>query len=70
MLFEWDRNKNVSNVKKHGISFELAASIFDDPFHLSVPDQKTHHEERWITVGRCITEKIIVVVHAYKEVVE
>jgi len=68
MLFEWGRKKNISNIKKHGASFELAASVFDDPFHLSVLDHKTHHEERWVTVGHCITEKILVVVHTYKEV--
>lgn len=67
MLFEWDRNKNISNIKKHGISFELAASIFDDPFHLSVLDRKGHSEEMWITLGQSITGKLLIVVHIYRE---
>ena len=66
MLFEWDRKKNISNVKKHQISFELAASIFDDPLHLSVLDKKEHHEERWITLGQSATGELLVVIHTYK----
>lgn len=67
MLFEWDPNKNDSNVRKHKVSFELAATIFDDPLHLSVLDHKTHYEERWVTIGRVVTGATIVVVHIYKE---
>ncbi|OGQ18052.1 MAG: hypothetical protein A3B70_05600 [Deltaproteobacteria bacterium RIFCSPHIGHO2_02_FULL_40_11] len=71
MLFEWDHQKNSLNCKKHRISFELAASIFDDPLHLSVPDEKRHAEERWITLGRSATgELLLVVIHTYKETLE
>ena len=70
MLFEWDRKKNVSNIKKHHISFELSASIFDDPLHLSVLDEKRHSEERWITLGQSATGELLVVIHTYKETLE
>ncbi len=70
MLFEWDHEKNVSNIQKHSISFELAASIFDDSFHLSVLDEKGHHEERWITLGQSATGGLLVVIHTYKETLE
>lgn len=70
MLFEWNRKKNASNVKKHGISFELAASIFDDLLHLSVLDKKEHHEERWVTLGQSATGELLVVIHMYKETLE
>lgn len=65
MLFEWDHKKNVSNIKKHHISFELAVSIFDDPLHLSVLDEKRHIEERWITLGQSVTGELLVVIHTY-----
>lgn len=68
MLFKWDQRKNSLNIKKHGISFELAASIFDDPLHLSILDKRNHQEERWITMGRAITDKILIVAHTYQEV--
>ncbi len=32
MEFEWDENKNLSNIEKHGISFEAIASVFSNPF--------------------------------------
>lgn len=65
MLFLWDPNKAVANLKKHGVSFELAQSVFDDPFHLSVLDSKTKVEERWITIGHSVRLNTLVVVHTY-----
>lgn len=35
MEIAWDENKNKSNKLKHGISFETAEKVFDDPYHLS-----------------------------------
>lgn len=67
MLFVWDQKKNSSNIKKHGVSFELAASVFDDPLHLSVLEYKSKGEERWTTLGSSATGKIFVVIHSYKE---
>ncbi len=40
MQFEWDENKLKQNVKKHGIHFSLAVTVFDDPFALVAPDIK------------------------------
>lgn len=67
MLFFWDPEKAEENLKKHGVSFEVAQTVFDDPFQLSVLDKKQRHEERWITVGRTPHEKTLVVVHTYSE---
>jgi len=67
MLFEWDSEKNASNFKKHGISFEVAVMVFDDPLHLSVLDPKTYPEERWVTIGHVVTGATLVVVHVYKK---
>jgi uncharacterized DUF497 family protein len=39
MRFEWDENNNLSNQEKHGLNFELAQEVFDDPLHLSKPDR-------------------------------
>jgi uncharacterized protein len=38
MRFEWDARKARSNVAKHGVSFELAITAFDDPFALVAAD--------------------------------
>ncbi len=50
MKFDWDLTKAESNRKKHGVSFDLAITVFDDPFALIAPDPKhSNVEEReWI----------------------
>lgn len=67
MLFTWDSDKAEANIKKHGISFDLAVSVFSDPFHLSVLDGKERGEERWVTIGLVADKQTLVVVHLYKE---
>lgn len=52
MQFEWDETKNKLNQRKHGVSFEEAKMVFDDPFQLSKLDHRFNYcEERWITTG-------------------
>ena len=66
MRFEWDQGKNFTNLKKHGISFDEAIEIFDDPLHVSILDEKySYFEERWITVGATKNISIIVVVNLF-----
>jgi len=66
MLFTWDSEKAEQNIRKHGVSFELAQTVFDDPLQLSVPDAKLHNEERWVTIGRSAGMKTLVVVHTHR----
>jgi uncharacterized protein len=49
--FDWDEAKNAINLQKHGIGFEDAVFIFDDPLHISTPDRIVYGEQRWQTVG-------------------
>jgi len=66
MRYEWDQNKNFANQKKHGISFDEAIEVFDDPLHVSVLDEKySYFEERWITVGSTKNISIVVVVNLF-----
>ena len=61
MIFEWDEEKYNINIEKHGICFEDAELIFDDPFRIERYD--TYHsieEERWQTVG-CFDDVLFVV---------
>jgi hypothetical protein len=67
MKFDWDSKKESSNKRKHNISFSDAKEIFLDPFHLSISDDyHSQEEERWITIGSTINNKIIVVCHTYR----
>ena len=61
----WDENKNRSNVRKHGLSFETAALVFADPLMLQRPDPHSE-EERWLTVG-LVGNVVVVVSHTSPE---
>ena len=52
MQFDWDENKSKTNLVKHGISFETAKLVFEDPYALSMQDQHKDGEERWQCVFR------------------
>jgi uncharacterized DUF497 family protein len=51
MQLTWDERKNRANHRKHGISFETAALLFDDPYHLSTQDREVEGKLRWQTIG-------------------
>lgn len=66
MQFEWDQNENLINKRKHGLSFEMATFIFEDPFVLSVPDIRDYTEERWQSLG-LIHDVLIYVAHTVED---
>jgi uncharacterized protein len=70
--FEWDLPKAVANVRKHGISFERAATIFQDPEALSIFNRNHSDagEDRWITLGMDNHGQLLVVCHAWREAAE
>ena len=57
----WDEDKNRSNVRKHGLSFETAELVFADPLMLQRPDPHSE-DERWLTVG-LVGNVVVVVSH-------
>lgn len=62
--FEWNPKKAETNFKKHGVSFEEAASVFFDPLSLTVPDPLHSGEEnRFIITGLSDRQRQLVVVH-------
>ncbi|EJH3080253.1 BrnT family toxin [Salmonella enterica] len=62
-VFEWDEVKATSNYRKHGIRFEEAARVFDDPFHLSIQDRYENGEYRWQSIGMVRGCMMVVVAH-------
>jgi hypothetical protein len=67
MRFEWDEHKNRSNRRKHGVGFETAVLVFDDPYALTQRDLSYDDGERWITLGAIGPGAILLVVHAHYE---
>src|SRR5579864_2785485 len=66
MQFEWNERKNQLNEIKHSLSFETASFVFQDPFLLSVPDNRYLEEERWQSLG-LIQGVLIYVAHTVEE---
>ena len=67
MVFTWDRAKAASNRRKHGVGFEDAVRVFDDPLHLTVQDRIENNEQRWQTIGRAHGAVILLAAHTITE---
>lgn len=63
MRFEWEEEKNRSNRRKHGVSFETATRVFDDPDYVTEQDREVDGEERWQTIGRVGPVIVLLVAH-------
>jgi uncharacterized DUF497 family protein len=62
--FEWDAEKAVANLKKHGVSFEEAESVFTDSFGLEELDEEHSQEEtRWVLIGLSSSLRVLVTVY-------
>lgn len=66
MHFEWDDQKSRNNERKHGVTFELAKEVFEDPLHIAKMDYcYSYFEERWITLGSTKNRQILVVANVF-----
>ncbi|MBQ4514818.1 MAG: BrnT family toxin [Anaerolineaceae bacterium] len=67
-LYEWDDKKNRINIQKHGISFEEAATAFEDPNALTLPDEKhSIDEDRFWLIGFSSRANLLIVSHCFRE---
>ena len=62
--FEWDAKKAHANLSKHGITFEEAATVFDDPRAVDAADLFEH--DRFVIIGRSARDRVLFVVHAVR----
>lgn len=68
LIFEWDEKKARINREKHGVTLEEAATVFGDPLSLTIDDPlHSADEERLITMGMSIRNRLLVVVHVDKQ---
>jgi uncharacterized protein len=62
--FEWDPAKAATNLKKHGVSFEEASTVFDDPLSITIDDEEhSDDEQRFVTMGRSDAGRLVTVCH-------
>ena len=66
MKFEWDEAKAKSNFRAHGVSFELAKTVFEDAFAVDrIDNREAYGEERFVIIG--IAEGQVLLFVAYTE---
>jgi hypothetical protein len=66
--FEWDERKGELNLRKHGVDFVEAASVFYDPLARTISDpEHSTNESRWITMGRSRRSRVLLVVHTFED---
>jgi len=64
LVFEWDPAKAETNLRRHGVAFEEAVTVFGDPLSLTIGDSlHSAGEHRFIIAGRSQQGRILVVVH-------
>ena len=67
LRFEWDPNKNATNIQRHKISFDEAASTFLDENGLLIGDpDHSDEEDRFVLLGLSSTLRLLLVCHCYK----
>ena len=66
MRYQWDRNKAVANLNKHGIDFADAVAVFSDELAITIFEDR-FTEERFITIGVDIFGRVLVVVYTLRD---
>ncbi len=68
LKFEWDKKKAASNLKKHGVSFDEARSVFYDEQAIQFYDpEHSESEDRFILLGTSYKLKTLIVCHCFRE---
>ena len=66
MEIEWDADKAASNLRKHGVSFEEAATALLDPMALAQEDSTAEGEARWVLLGMSAQRRLLTVVYTLR----
>ena len=68
MSFEWDEDKASANVEKHGVSFDEAQTVFDDPLYVDFYDlEHSHGEHRYIIIGASNQGRLLLVSYTERD---
>jgi uncharacterized DUF497 family protein len=66
VAFEWDADKAATNMRKHRVHFADAVAVFDDGVAVTIADDDSADEERWVTVGVDAFDRLLVVVYTWR----
>ena len=68
LQFEWDEAKATGKLRKHGVGFEKAITVFGDPQALTIFDEEhSDQEDRYVDIGRSVSGRVIVVVYTERD---
>jgi hypothetical protein len=68
MEFEWDENKAAINLSKHGVAFDEAKTVFDDPLYIDFYDpDHSYDEHRYIIIGQSQRGRLLIVSYTERE---
>src|SRR5690349_23772319 len=66
--YEWDQAKATSNLEKHGVSFEEAATVFDDPLYIDFYDpDHSIDERRYLIMGQSTARRLLIVSYTERD---
>lgn len=68
MEFEWDSEKAAANLRKHGVSFSEAVTVFGDPLEVTIADpDHSESEFRFLSIGRSESGRLLVVAYTERD---
>lgn len=68
MGYEWDQEKAASNLEKHEVSFEEAATVFDDPLYIDFYDpDDSIKEHRYLIMGQSTAGRLLIVSYTERD---
>src|SRR6266536_658291 len=68
LRFEWDKRKNHSNIRRHGVPFEEAQTVFTDENGILIDDpEHSEVEDRFVLIGLSFGMRLLVVCHCYRQ---
>ncbi len=68
MQFEWDKEKAAGNLKKHGVSFEEAETVWNDYFYVDLfDDEHSIEENRFLIIGESEGKRLLIVSYTERE---
>jgi len=65
--FEWDPRKAIANLRKHGVDFADAGTVLHDTQAITIPDEGSDEEDRFVTLGMDALARVLVVVYTGRE---
>ena len=65
MVYQWSRDKAAANLRKHGVDFADAVSVFSDDLAITIPDER-FEEDRFVTIGLDAFGRVLVVVYTLR----